>query len=1272
MPPTVEEIRNAVANIRTQSDFIQNLLIDTLEWQIPADVERIEDISFEWTQQDLRVQGLDRHIVDGRIYQVQPIREGQPWGIFILEFANHDAFLSGRGLKGALRKILRSLVPKRRAQGQRPVWNRECLLFICTHNYEHFTFAYFKKPNTQGLSEPLTTFGWGHDVTSRTAYENLLHLGWPDADITAEQWVKKWSEAFDIEKVTRKFYEDYEEVFDNLQQVVTGLENEDEEKEDEDKKIFVQTLMNRLLFLRFVEKKGWLRFGDETRPQNYLQKLFRAGPIGNQSWYNSRLKVLFFEGMAVPNHRREDIIGQVLYLNGGLFEKTPRLDNQVTDIPNDAFEPILGDEGLFYKYNFTVEESTPLDIDVAVDPEMLGKVFEKLVTGRRDTGSYYTPRTVVSFMCREAIKGYLGSPNAPLIDEHKADNISVPEARDLLQKLDNVKVVDPACGSGAYLLGMLHELYELTSLLDTRAQTQTPKDDYHRKLSIIQNNLYGVDLDDFAVNIARLRLWLSLAVDFQGDDPDPLPNLDYKIEIGDSLTAPDPSGEFPTTFDKLARIKKIEKFDLLKAEHMDPRKKAKHPKLEEEIKQLREEIASFTHPDQQISGFDWRVEFAEVWSQKNGFDIAIANPPYGIAVSDSVRNQYFNQRKENEKGQSKDSYGIFIARGFQVLRPGGIMSYIVSDTWRTIKSHRPLRKLLLENTTVFHILDLPSWIFDAVVNTCILTLSKTLPAQDHSLIAGDLRAIEKDNWKSLADNLATISGHGVDVQTETYAKYTYKQILIRTFSNIPFFISSPDLLLLMNNSVTINPVQQSFPFRDINFNGRAVLLTRVVNIIDEMCGGVKTYQDRQCITNIHGNMGYEITNPNLIVQRQLTSEEKIRGISINNPETDPHLIRYDKGGDTIGADGQPLQYFKPIEFYIKWDTQTVTEIDERHGLRNRHRYFSEGIGVSTVGEYSPIFRYSEFDVFFNNYNIIFVSNNLKFALLGVFCSKVFRYLLCNYENHTVAKNQIDILDVPIPITFNLPAISTLVESIIGQLKANLNYNYLHNEQSQIEQLVYALYGFDEEDIREVELWYCRRYSKLAEAQGLLAEVREKYAAHLERCQRILEKPPSYWRSNPILKLIAEGESHSLEFKETLEYDTRQNQRSDDVLKSSLKTIGGFLNSGNGTLLIGVSDSGEVKGLNRDFAIMQRGNIDKFEQKIRNCLRDRLSPSPIGKVNVLFEEMSEGTVCRIDVQKSNEVIHLDDEVYVRDGNRTQKLEGSALTNWIQQKTQSGRL
>jgi type I restriction-modification system DNA methylase subunit len=796
--PTPQQIYQAIEGVNNQPSFIQNLLIDTLDWQIPGGVERIEDISFGWDLSELNAANLNQHIVDGRIYQIQPIRADQPWGIFLLEFSNHDAFLSGRGLKGALRKILRALVPKRRAQGQRPVWNRECLLFICTHNYEHFTFAYFKKPIAPSLSEPLATFGWGHDVPSRTAYENLIHLRWPDNDTTPSQWVQKWADAFDVEKVTKKFYEDYEGIFENLQTQIVGLTDE------EDKKLFVQTLMNRLLFLRFVERKGWLRFGTDDRPQNYLQKLFRAGPVGNKSWYNSRLKVLFFDGMAVPNHGQEDIIGQVPYLNGGLFEKNPRLDDQVTNIPNDAFEPILGEEGLFYRYNFTVEESTPLDIDVAVDPEMLGKVFEKLVNRRRDTGSYYTPRTVVSFMCRETLKGHLGREYSNLIDERNASTISVPQAIELLAKLDNVKIVDPACGSGAYLLGMLHELYDLTSLLDTRAQTQTPRDDYHRKLSIIQNNLYGVDLDDFAINIARLRLWLSLAVEFEGDTPEPLPNLDFKIEAGDSLTAPDPSGGIEPGLHRELMRRYID----LRKVYLNPPVGTDKAQLLRIIDTLKEDMIEWLHISGPVQGFDWQVEFIDAFIN-GGFDIVLANPPYGGArkgpkVKDEVRNLYFNPRSENEKGQSKDLYGLFIARGLQLLKPAGTLTYIVSDTWQTIKSHRPLRKRILETTTVAHVLNLPAWIFEATVNTGIITLQKLIPREGHVLISGDLRGIEDGNWKLLSDNLVAVSGHGPDIQTTSYARYTYPQHIIKNFRNLSFFIGSPKLFQLMNETTCTN------------------------------------------------------------------------------------------------------------------------------------------------------------------------------------------------------------------------------------------------------------------------------------------------------------------------------------------------------------------------------------------------------------------------------------------------------------------------------------
>ena len=317
------------------------------------------------------------------------------------------------------------------------------------------------------------------------------------------QWQEKGSihlaleSAFDVEAVTKQFFTEYKRVFDAALEKVGGFGQSQEEKED--KRLFVQTLFNRLMFVYFLSRKGWLTFKED---KDYLNALWKdyADQADQENFYSDRLHYLFFFGLNNPQSQdlnfrdsyMETVYGSVPFLNGGLFEETDLDKRDSIVVPDSAVKPILSE--LFDKFNFTVMESTPFDIEVAVDPEMLGKVFEELVTGRHDSGSYYTPRPVVAFMCREALKGYLAGEATSLSDEtitnfvdnHDTSGISITAAQQLAAALEEVTVVDPACGSGAYLLGMMQELVELQTALFSDQLLADPQSLYDLKLQIIQ------------------------------------------------------------------------------------------------------------------------------------------------------------------------------------------------------------------------------------------------------------------------------------------------------------------------------------------------------------------------------------------------------------------------------------------------------------------------------------------------------------------------------------------------------------------------------------------------------------------------------------------------------------------------------------------------------------------------------------------------------------------------------------------------------------------
>ncbi len=683
---------NNIHNIR-DFDTLLDFLREKLGWHIPEDVE-LEDIAFPWTAEDL---GLDE-LTEERIPECKQLpsfppsqptfgfaEDTQPWGIFFLQFDSEKVY------RTALRRVLRGLVERRDRDASLPAWKHDHLLFICTTtNYQRFAFAHFASTTENWRRAVLSIFSWEQgDTHIRTLCEyNLPTLAFPSDGFSNDQeWLQEWQKAFDVEEVTDKFFADYQRVFAQVEAAVEGIPEDDTEA----RRLYTQRLFNRLMFLRFIEKKGWLNYNGD---RDYLRSLFDATEAEtDENFLNDRLYWAFFRGLGNTVDLLEDLAeiverrGNVPFLNGGLFEMQKYDVQNTVHIRNDAFAEILK---LFERYNFTVTESTPLDIEVAVDPEMLGKVFEELVTGREETGSYYTPRSVVSFMCRESLKIYLENKTdetpetlKAFVDDGDATEIRNPEK--VLEMLQTLRICDPACGSGAYLLGMMGELLRLREAL-FQSKRVDAKTRYQRKLDIIQENLYGVDEDEFAVNIAMLRLWLSLAVDYEGDTPEPLPNLDYKVAVGDSLTGP-----APKLLDQQGSLEEqlIQQIQEHKADYLVTHTDTRKQELREIIAGLKENLQAW---QANVDGFIWQVEFSEVF-QEGGFDIVIGNPPYLHQKRDRIKalKPTLQLLFPEVYVGTADAYVYFYKRGIELLRVGGILTYISSNTFLRVKFGEKLR-----------------------------------------------------------------------------------------------------------------------------------------------------------------------------------------------------------------------------------------------------------------------------------------------------------------------------------------------------------------------------------------------------------------------------------------------------------------------------------------------------------------------------------------------------------------------------------------------------
>ncbi|MDI6755441.1 MAG: Eco57I restriction-modification methylase domain-containing protein, partial [Thermodesulfobacteriota bacterium] len=401
----------------------------------------------------------------------------------------------------------------------------------------------------------------GPDERLRTASDRLARLdlealhpglfGIPPLEIQ-----RRHDEAFDVEAVTKEFYDKYEAILKALQGELAGRAANRREA-----RLYALQFLNRLMFLYFIQRKRWL--GNDPEFLRSYWEVYRQSGQPRDTFFSRWLSVLFFEAFnnrfSHPSYLPADtrnVLQMAPYLNGGLFSRNP-LDDKGLAVSDRMFGQVFS---FFESYNFTIAEDSPFDQEVAVDPEMIGKVYESLVHGseqaeeRGEAGIFYTPRTEIDLMCRLALvdrlANDLGEKRKPLLyeavfafeaEEKDAANAALarqelwPEVARLLQE---ITVLDPACGSGSFLVGMLTILNDLNRRAN--AQLGVTEDDYSLKKRIIGQNLYGVDVMDWAVQVAELRLWLHLIVDTDIPEAerkiDPLlPNLSFKVRCGDSL-----------------------------------------------------------------------------------------------------------------------------------------------------------------------------------------------------------------------------------------------------------------------------------------------------------------------------------------------------------------------------------------------------------------------------------------------------------------------------------------------------------------------------------------------------------------------------------------------------------------------------------------------------------------------------------------------------------------------------------------------------------------
>lgn len=665
------------------------------------------------------------------------------------------------------------------------------------------------------------TYLFGKNEKAKTASERFDKLiKKQQGNLYQYLTLNDFEDAFSVEKLSTDFFNQYKKSYEDFVQFLTGkryakkgnryaetvidtpnsqlkklFKAEDKDREARD---FVKRMMGRIVFLYFIQKKGWLAVPQTKNwsdgNHDYLFDLFKSSKH-KDDFYTKELVPLFFTTLNNINSENINNEFRFPYLNGGLFDDSQDKIYNDLKLPQEIFFSLFQ---TFNDFNFTVHEDAPDEHTVAVDPEMLGHIFENLLEDNKEKGAFYTPKEIVHYMCQESLAEHLSAKfdvqyrntifnlitQKPL--EPTEELWAKQNATELILVLEKLKICDPAIGSGAFPMGLLQEIFNLMVVLYSY-KGWGKVNEVDIKKHIIQESIYGVDLDAGAVDIARLRFWLSLVVD--ETIPQPLPNLDFKIMQGDSLKG--------IQVINVLADQKFEEYKLLYFEENNPTRKAE---LKEKINYYLHKILTTAneYSSYEIT-FDFRYFFSEVFHGAfSGFDIVIGNPPYGAKLSKDEKEIYKTMFHDVHM-RTPDTFNYFISKSFTLLKPDGVIAFIVPNNLLFQNENTKTRQLLINHNYLKRVINLGDNTFDnADVPTCIFVGLKKKEAE-YYIDYSDNRKERIENIdfflaqksllnteiKDVPDMVIGVSSSGVKLMKDIEAKsYSVNEIALEMASGI--------------------------------------------------------------------------------------------------------------------------------------------------------------------------------------------------------------------------------------------------------------------------------------------------------------------------------------------------------------------------------------------------------------------------------------------------------------------------------------------------------